>query len=76
LLAHLDFGFERVPVAQAALADLAIADGVDIVLTAVVLDLARVGLLDGLLATGRRVRRGAGRRGVRRRSWSLRWRGC
>jgi hypothetical protein len=47
LLAHLDFGFERVPVAQSAAADLAIADGIDIVLFAVVLDLAGVGFLDG-----------------------------
>src|SRR5271163_5024664 len=68
LFAHSDFGFERIPVAQTAAANLAIADGVDIVFAAVMLDLARIGLLNGSLRIGGRVSIGARRR-VRSRSW-------
>ena len=42
-LAHADFAFNRVPVAKAAAANLAVADGVHVVLAAVMLDLAGVG---------------------------------
>src|SRR4029077_16311 len=46
LLAHAYLAFERVPVTQSAATDLAVADGVYVVLGAIVLHLAVVGLLD------------------------------
>ena len=82
LLAHSDFGLERVPVAQAASADLAIANRIDIVFPTIVFHLAVRRLLHWLLSARRSIARRVAR-GVRRRSrtrcarrglrrWSLR----
>src|SRR5258708_11759858 len=71
LLAHPDFAFERVPVAHAAPANLAVANCVHVGLTAVVLDPAVVGFLDGRRPT--RSRFGAARSGIWRRRGIL-WR--
>ncbi len=46
LLAHANLGLQRIPVAHATAADLAVADGIHVILAAVVFDLTVVRLLD------------------------------
>ena len=47
-LAHTDLAFDRIPVSHAAAPDFTVADGIHVVLSAVVLNLAVVGLLHRL----------------------------